>query len=167
MKRARAVTIATEILGNRITEKVRIGQGATYSPETDANLSHVFPGYGYALSQVEMPPTLIPGFFDTVTALARDMADHGVTPDELARARNPRLALLHKNQQTNEYWLITLTGALSDPRLFDLIRTTFPDYESLTLSDVQAAARSVFRDDAAWKVVIRAADAAGPIADGS
>ena len=160
MKRSRAVMIAAEILGNRLTEKVRMSQGATYSPETQANLSQVFPGYGYALSLVEMPPALIPGFFDTVSGIARDMIDNGVTADELDRARNPKLAGLKKSQQTNEYWLTNLTGALSDPRRYDLIRTTFPDYESLTLADIQAAARGVFRDDSAWKVVVRAAEQA-------
>ena len=115
MKRSRAVMIAAEILGNRLTEKVRIGQGATYSPETRAILSEVFPNYGYALSTVEMPPPLIPRFFDTVAAITRDMAEHGVTADELERARNPRLAGLRKSQETNEYWLANLTGALADP----------------------------------------------------
>ncbi len=156
MKRSRAVMIAAEILGNRLTEKVRIGQGATYSPETRAILSEVFPNYGYALSTVEMPPPLIPGFFDTVAAITRDMAEHGVTADELERARNPRLAGLRKSQETNEYWLANLTGALADPRRYDLIRTTFPDYQALTLADIQEATRSVFRDEAAWKLVIRA-----------
>ena len=160
MKRSRAVTIATEILGNRLTEKVRMGQGATYSPETQAYLSQAFPGFGYTLSLVEMPPTLIPGFYDTVSAIARDMADHGVTADELARARNPRLAGLRKSQETNEYWLTNLTGALADPRRYALIRSLFPDYESLTLGDIQAASRSVFRDEGAWKLVIRAAQGA-------
>jgi zinc protease len=157
MKRARAVMIAAEILGNRLTEKVRMGQGATYSPETQANLSQVFPGYGYALSMVEMPPASIPGFYDTVSAIARDIADHGVTAAELERARNPRLAGLKKSQQTNEYWLANLTGALSDPRRYALIRSTFPDYEALTLADIQEATRAVFHDDAAWKLIISAA----------
>ena len=157
MRRSRAVMIATEVLGNRLTEKVRMEQGATYSPQTQANLSQVFPGYGYALSMVEMPPSLIPGFYVTVSGIARDMAEHGVTADELERARNPRLAGLKKSQQTNEYWLTNLTGALADPRRYALIRSTFPDYESLTLADIQAATRAVFRDHAAWKVVIEAA----------
>lgn len=157
MKRARALMLAGDILGDRLLDKVRVAQGATYSPETQVNLSQAFPGYGYTLNLVEMPPPLIPGFFDTVSAIARDMGQKDVTSDELERARNPHVASLKKSQQTNEYWITNLTGALSDPRRLALIRTTFPDYEALTAADIQAVARDWFRDERAWKLVVKAA----------
>jgi hypothetical protein len=47
---------------------------------------------------------------------------------------------------------------MADPRRLALIRTTFPDYESLGLDDIQAAARNWFRDETAWKLVVKAAD---------
>lgn len=154
MKRSRAVMLAGDILGNRLLDTVRIAEGSTYSPETRVNLSQTFAGYGYALNLVEMPPPKLPGFFDTVAAAARDMRDKGVTADELERARNPRVANLRKAQLTNEYWLIDLTGALSDPRRLDLIRSTFPDYAAITAADIQAAARAWFRDETAFRLVI-------------
>jgi len=157
MKRSRALMLTGDILGNRLLDKVRIAQGATYSPETRVDLSQVFPGYGHILNMVEMPPPLIPGFFDTVSAIAADMGRNGVTADELARARNPHIASLRKAQLTNEYWLGNLGGALADPRRLDLIRTTFPDYEAVTQADIQAAAKAWFRDDKAWKLVVKAA----------
>jgi zinc protease len=160
MKRSRAIMLAGDVLENRLVDKVRIAQGATYSPETRVDLSQVFPGYGFTLNEVEMPPPLIPGFFDTVTATARDMIENGVSADELDRARNPRLAGLRKAQLTNEYWLADLTGALADPRRLELIRSTFPDYEGISLADIQAAARDWFKDDRAWRLVVRAGDQA-------
>jgi zinc protease len=159
MKRSRAIMLAGDVLENRLIDKVRIAQGATYSPQTHVDLSQVFPGYGYTLNEVEMPPPLIPGFFDTVTTTARDMIENGVSADELDRARNPRIAGLKKAQLTNEYWLADLTGALADPRRLDLIRSTFPDYEAINLADIQAAARDWFKDDAAWRLVVKAGDA--------
>ena len=72
------------------------------------------------------------------------------------RARNPRIANLRKAQLTNEYWLTDLDNAMSDPRKLDLIRTTFSDYEKLTTADLQAAARAWFRDETAWRMVVRA-----------
>jgi len=160
MRRARAVMLASDVLGNRLIEKVRMAEGATYSPETRPDLSQVFPGYGYVLNLVETPPPKIPGFFDTVSAIARDLREHGVTADEFDRARNPRVAGLRKAQLTNEYWMGNLTGALADPRRLALIRTTFPDYLAITPAEVQAAAKDWFRDETAWKLVIEAAGAA-------
>jgi zinc protease len=154
---ARAAMLAGEVLENRVVDKIRIAQGATYSPDTETALSETFPGYGLAYTAVEMPPAKIPGFFADVAAITADMRDHGVTEDELARARNPRIATIRKVQFTNEYWLVRLEGALSDPRRLTLIRTTLPDYEKVTTADVQAAARAWLVDAKAWKLVISAA----------
>jgi zinc protease len=157
MRRARAIMLASDVLANRLVEKVRMAQGATYSPETRADLSQVFPGYGYVFNLVEMPPPIIPGFFDTVADIGRDLGEHGISADEFERARNPHVTSLRKAQLTNEYWLGNLTGALADSRRLALIRTTFPDYAALTAADLKAAARDLFRADLAWRLVISAA----------
>jgi zinc protease len=156
MKRSRAGMLAGEVLQNRILDEVRIAQGATYSPETEASFSETTRGYGAAVSEVEMPPAKIPGFFDTVTRITGDLRDKGLTDDELARARNPRVSGIEKAQQTNEYWLERLSGSLADPRRLDLIRTTLPDYQTMTTADVQAAAKAYFVDGKAWRLVISA-----------
>lgn len=154
MRKSRALTLAGDIFGDRLLDKVRIAEGATYSPETRVNLSQAFAGYGYAFSLVEVKPASIPGFFDTVADIAKAMRESPVTDDELERARNPAVAGLRKAQATNEYWLTNLSGALADPRRLALIRTTFPDYGAVTPADIQAAARAWFKDETAWKLVI-------------
>jgi len=156
MKRSRAGMLAGEVLQNRILDQVRIAEGATYSPETEASFSESIEGYGSALSEVEMPPTKIPGFFDTVARITADLREKGLTDDELARARNPRVSGIEKAQLTNEYWLDRLSGSMADPRRLDLIRTTLPDYQAMTTADVQAAAKAYFVDGKAWKMVISA-----------
>jgi zinc protease len=161
MERSRAAMLAGEVLENRILDQVRIAQGATYSPETEVELSETFPRYGVAFSLVEMPPAKIPGFFASVAAITADLRSKGVTADELARAKNPRVAGIEKAQLTNEYWLQRLSGAQADPRRLDLIRTTLPDYAKITAQDVQAAAQAYFTDERAWKLVVE------PVAAGS
>lgn len=161
MPASRAAMLAGEVLQDRLIEKVRVAQGATYSPETAVDLSQVFPGYGLAFAEVEMPPPLIPGFFDAVKAITRDMANKEVSVDDITRARNPRMAGLRRSQLTNEYWLSDLDGSQGDPRRLDLIRTTFPDYEKVTPADIQAAAKQWFRADRAWELEVRAKPEAG------
>ena len=156
MQASRADMLAGEVLGNRLLDKVRIAQGASYSPEARVDLSQTFPGYGYAFALVEIPPAKIPGFFDSVASLTADMRDHGITADELTRARAPRVASLRKAQTTNEYWVTDLAGSLADPRRLDLIRSTFPDYEAVTTGDIQAAAKRWLVDTSAFKVVVKA-----------
>jgi zinc protease len=156
MKASRAAIIAGEVLGNRLLDRVRIAEGKTYSPETNVDLSETFPSYGLALNLVEMPPENIPGFFEATKQIAADIVAHGVTADELVRAKNPRIAGIRRSQLSNEYWVVSLANAQADPRRLDLIRSTFPDYESITAADVQAAAQRWFRPDKAWELVVEA-----------
>jgi zinc protease len=80
----------------------------------------------------------------------------GITADELERARNPHVSSIQKAMLTNEYWLQRLEGSIADPRRLDLIRTTLPDYASLTAADVQAAAARDFDAAKTWKLEIKA-----------
>ncbi len=156
MKRSRAGMLAGEVLQNRILDEVRIAEGATYSPEAEVSFSETTPGYGAAISEVEMPPEKIPGFFLKVTKIAADLRTKGLTEDELARARNPRVSGIEKAQLTNEYWLERLSGSIADPRRLELIRTTLPDYHAMTTADVQAAANVYFDNAKAWRMVVSA-----------
>ncbi len=163
MKASRAEMLTGEVLQNRLIDKIRIAEGKTYSPETEVDLSQSFPTYGFALAQVEVPPAEIPAFFASAKAIAADMAQKGVTADELERARNPRIAGIKRSQLTNDYWLIDLEGAQTDPRRLDLIRSTIPDYEAVTTSDIQRSARVWLTPSRAWELEIHAAASpAGP-----
>ncbi len=156
MQASRADMLAGEVLQNRLIDKIRIAEGKTYSPQTEVDLSQSFPTYGFALAEVEVPPAEIPGFFASVKSIAADMADHGVSADELERARNPRLAGIKRAQLTNDYWLLDLEGAQADPRRLDLIRSTLPDYAAVTTSDIQNAARRWLSAGRAFELEIHA-----------
>lgn len=152
---SRAAVLAGQVLEDRVIQKLRIAEGATYSPDVQVTLSETFPHYGDAYVTVETPPQKIPGFFADVAAITADLRDHGATADELERARNPRVTTIQRAQLTNEYWLARLEGSITDPRRLDIIRTTLPDYAKVSLADVQAAARTWFVDDKAWKLVVK------------
>jgi zinc protease len=154
MRRSRVNMLTGEVFENRLLDQVRIAEGATYSPEAETTLSQTFPGYGYLMAQVEMPPAKLPGFFSAAEKIANDMATGGITADELVRARAPRVAGLAKSQLTNEYWLADLSGSIAEPRKLDLIRSTFPDYNAVTAADIQDAAKRWLTSDKAWKLEI-------------
>ncbi len=168
MKRSRVEMLTGEVFENRLLDEVRIAEGATYSPETATQLSQVFPGYGFLLAQVEMPPAKLPGFFAAASKIAADMASEGITADELVRARAPRVAGLAKSQLTNEYWLADLAGSIAEPRKLDLIRSTFPDYDAVTAADIQAAAKRWLTPDSAWRLrIVARGEGAGQSAEGA
>ncbi len=160
-QKSRAVNVAAAVLENRLIDKVRIAEGASYSPAAAANPSDVFPTYGVAYASVETPPSKIAGFYKTVDEITADLAARGPTADELARAVRPRLETLAKAQQTNEYWLSWVSDADRDPRRLDIVRQTLPGYARLTAADVRKAA-AYFNDAKAWRLEVTPASPSTP-----
>jgi zinc protease len=135
---ARALFLAGDILENRVLEAIRIAEGATYSPESSVDQSTTFPGFGYAYSYVETPPSKVESFFAHVEEIIDDMKANGVTVDELVRAKKPEVEAMKKERLTNAYWLGSLADASADPRALDLIRSKIAQYEQVTPTDIQA-----------------------------
>ena len=154
LKRARAVNVLQDIIQNRLVDEVRVAQGATYSPQGESRPSEVYPGYGVLMDFVETPPSKVDSFFAAATHITADLRDHPPTPDELARALNPRLERIIKAQQTNGYWAGRLSGSIADPKRVDLIRSTLPDYRAVTAADVQQAAQAYLTPRTEWRLVI-------------
>ncbi len=153
-QRSRDLRILEQIIQARLFEQLRIADGASYVPETTLETSTVFPDYGYLDAAAEVPPDKIGLFFDIMGRITTSLKALEVSPDELERAKAPRVDLFTKSQQTNGYWLTALTGVQADPRKLDVIRTTIPDLKRVTAADVRRAAQLVLRDDRAWRMQV-------------
>ena len=164
MQTPRDLRIAEQILQTRLFDQLRIADGATYQAQTNLDTSQVFPGYGSVYAFAEVPPGKVQLFFDTVDKITADLRTTDVTTDELERARQPRVELFTKGQQTNTYWLNALSGAQVDPRKLEVIRTTIPDLKHVTIADVRAAAQRFFVNEKAWRMVILPQPAPVPVA---
>lgn len=155
---ARALGMAAEVLQLRLFDTLRAKEGSTYSPGAASTNSEVFPGYGFLYAQVETPPAKIANFFAEADRLVADLAAKGPTPDELDRAKRPRVQERVKIQQTNEYWLGTLGRAQSDPRDLQMARDLVSGAEKVTAADVQAAAAKFLVPAREWRMVVHAAE---------
>jgi len=154
---ARTVNIAAEVLEQRLIDKIRIKEGATYSPSVGSTPSDVFPTFGVVVASVETPPAKIPGFFTSVDDIVANLASAGPSEDELQRALRPRIETLRRAQQTNEYWLTWIEGAEADDRRLDVVRTTLPGYARITAADVKTALARYLGADRAWRLEVTAA----------
>ena len=150
-QQSRVLNTTSEVLGSRLIDQLRIAEGVTYSPVSNASLSQTFKGFGFLSASVETPPSKLDNFYKDVTKITGDMASAGVSADELERARKPHVQQITKAQQTNEYWVAMLHKAQSDPRRLALIRDTLPGYAKVTTGDVQQAARTYLQDARAWR----------------
>jgi zinc protease len=151
--------LETDILGEvmdlRLVDELREAQGVTYSPSVQYSHSQTWTGWGYLSASVEVPPAKLDGFFRDVTKIANDLKTKDITPDELERAKKPRIDKLQKSRLTNQYWLAELSGAQTEPRRLDFIRHIVPGTEKITIADVRHAAELVLKDDKAYRLEVQ------------
>ncbi|MBX5190470.1 insulinase family protein [Rhizobium sp. NZLR3b] len=151
LPRSFTANIATQIFQNRLIDRFRITEGASYAVEGDANLSREVPGYGYAFFYVETAPAKIARFYALVDEIANDLRAHDVSPDEFARAREPIVETLKHQRQSNEYWIEYLRGAQTDARRLDRIRDNLSGYDKVTAGDIREFAKTYFSPEKFWK----------------
>lgn len=146
--------LAQLVLQDRLFDELRVKQGKTYSPSSDVFTNSAFPDYGYTMVQTETPPETIAGVLATIDQIAADLAEKDVTPDELDRARKPRIESWGRNFRTNGYWIGALAGAQLDPDLLDNPRTIVPRLQAVTAADVRKAAKAYLVKDRAWRMTV-------------
>jgi zinc protease len=154
LQRTRNTAMMVQILELRLNDELREKQGATYSPSVSSSQSSVWNDWGLISASVEVPPELTDSFFRDTLKIAGDLRDRPPTEDELLRARQPYLEGLIRAQATNEYWLSQLSGAQTDPRRLDAVRSVLAGIERVRPLDVQAAARTFLKEDQAWRLVV-------------
>lgn len=153
-RKARAVRLALTILDDRLTEEYREALGATYSPQTEEDISQTFTGYGYVAAQVETPPADVARFWTTVDKIIAEMKAGQISDDTLLRARAPVVDQLRTSERSNGYWVAVLQDAQTNPRRFALMRTRVTDVEAITKDEIVAAARATFVNDKAVRIVV-------------
>jgi zinc protease len=147
--------ILGEIMDLRLIDELREAQGVTYSPSVSYAHSQTWTGWGYLAASVEVPPAKLDGFFRDVSKIANDLRTTDVTPDELDRAKKPRIDKLEKSRVTNQYWLGELSGAQTEPRRLDFIRHIVAGTQQVTVADVKHAAQLVLKDDKAYRLEVQ------------
>ena len=157
---ARTMTVISEIIRQRLIEQLRAVDGATYSPQTVADISQSVTGYGYLAAGVELPPAKIPLFQQRLTAIVADLRDKPVSADELDRAKTPLLQTRLRDQQQNIFWFSALIEARRDPRSFDAIRTRASGIQAVTADEVRSVSRKYLQRD--FEIVVSSDTRASP-----
>jgi len=150
-KEGRTIGLLARVLQLRVTDKIREELGIAYSPGASAQSSTVFPNYGYAFVQAEVPPENLPQLFQTVDEVAASLRDTPIEADELNRARLSSVEAIRRSQAQNGWWLSNLAAVQAKPDDIDAIRTATSDLEAVTPADIQRVAQAYLKPDAAWR----------------
>ena len=154
MQAPRTLRILSEIFSQRLLDELRTREGITYTPGVSSYSSMLTPGYGFIYALAQIPADKIDTFYNVVDRVAGDLRSQPVGADELERARGPRIEDIQRQQQTNEFWLSLLGGAMDDRRRLDVIRSTIPTLKLVTAEDLQKTAQTWLTGSAAYRVVV-------------
>lgn len=151
----RRLNIMASIFADRLRLKLREEMGGTYSPSARSMASDVFPGYGYMTSSIDIDPTMSDKIVDAMKEIAGDMATHGVTEDELERAKLPALTSVRESARTNGYWLGNVVSRAQDkPEVLDWARSRESDMASISKADIDALTKAYLSPDRLSRAII-------------
>ncbi len=155
VKIARRLGLLAEVFADRLRVKVREEIGGAYSPDAGTSLSDTYKDYGWLLTQITIEPPRAAEIEEAVLAIAADLHDHGVTDDELERARRPILNSLEESARTNGYWLgSVLASAQEQPQRLDWARSRPTDFATITVDELNALAKQYLSPDRAFRFTI-------------
>jgi zinc protease len=159
----RHLEILAAVFRDRLFEKFRAEQAASYSPDMAANWPNDFSSGGYLMAYTQVKPGDVDRFFAFADEVATDLIANPVSADELQRAVEPMKQAIERAASGNTFWLNQLKGATYDPARFTALGKLYSDYSSVTPPRLQELAKRYFVKDKAWKLVVSPQGSGAPV----
>lgn len=155
VREARQLDILAQIIGDRLFEKLRVIDGAAYSPTAQSDWPFGFDkGQGYLVVMSQLRPKRVDYFFQLVREIASDLAIHPVSADELQRALAPARQALARASTGNAFWMNQMEGATQDPRYVAAMKSMPRDMLSVTPEDLRALAAKYLVDSKSYTIEV-------------
>ncbi len=159
IREARQLDVLAEIFNDRLFDRLRAAQGASYSPSVGSNWPREFSGGGYIMAASLVRPQDVDAFYGYARDIARELMQTPVSADELVRTITPLKEMIYRASSSNAFFMNELEGASSDPRNLAALRSYVTDTESATPAVIQRLARKYFANDG-WSMVVLPKDVA-------
>lgn len=151
---SRQLEILTNLLSNRLLDRMREKLGASYAPQVFSSWPLDVDSGGSITALAQLQPRDVPVFFQTADEIAADLIANPPTADELARVTEPLKQQITRAATSSAFFMYQLEGATSDPSRFAAIRTILPDYTVTTPAIMQALAQRFLTPQRSWRVEI-------------
>jgi zinc protease len=150
----RELEVLAAVFRDRLFEKFRSEQAASYSPDMQNFWPDEFRSGGYLMAYSQVQPKDVERFYAFAAEVAADLKTNPVSADELQRAVEPLKQYVDRVMTGNQFWMNQLEGATYAPQRFTALGRLYVDYANITTARVQELARKYFRDDTSWKLLI-------------
>ncbi len=152
---ARAMEVLAAIFNDRLFDRLRAEQGASYGPVVDSHWPTGFDNSGgYLLVGSLLAPKDVDRFYGIARDIAADLVANPVGADELARNAVPIREQVARASTGNVYWMFLLEGATRDPRVTQAALSIEEDINGVTPADIQRLARAYLLPARQWSLAI-------------
>lgn len=168
IRTARQLDVLAAIFNDRLFERLRAQDGASYGPIVASDWPTGFDDGGYLLVGSLLAPKDLDRFYQIAADIARELATEPVSADELVRASGPIREQIARALTGNLYWMQLLEGASRDPRVVRAALSIENDAASVTPGDIQALAqRYLVAERRWWLSIVPPGQQAGQKPEGS
>ena len=151
---ARGLEVLAAIFNDRLFDRLRAEQGASYGPVVDSHWPTGFDTGGYLLVGSLLAPKDIDRFYEIAGSIAADLDANPIGADELARNSGPIREQVARASTGNVFWMYLLEGATRDPRITQSALSMESDISGVTAADIQRLARAFLKPDRQWSLAI-------------
>lgn len=160
--KTRTGNLLGEVLSDRLRVEIREKEGDAYSPQAGFSDSNFWIDDGGVTAVIQVDPAKTEKLTQRLMEIGVDLAENGVTEDELARAREPIIAQIRQARRSNGYWLgSVLSDSQRTPEVLDWARSIETGYSAITVDQASALAKEVLGKDNAIKLIIKTAEGSG------
>lgn len=149
----RCLTLASFIITERMTRKIREELGLVYSIDCFNQPAQAIPDTGFFGVQVPTKPENIERLATAVTELMTDFAASGPSDAELQTTKRQILNLQKEAFEKPGFWVGQLSELTYRDRTLDQLKGIEEYYQQLESSDVRSAAERVIRPDRAIRLL--------------
>lgn len=138
----RRLEALSEVLENRVMLEIREKLGSTYDPSANVWNGETLRDDGYFMIGLTAPPAAALTLAKRIRELAADLAQNGLTADELEAVRQPILSGNDARLRDNSYWLYHVLQALQEePGRLEWPRSRESDYRAMTVAELNDLAK--------------------------
>lgn len=150
----RKLEILAAVMRDRILDRIRSAEGASYSPTVINQWPVGQPGGGRIMAITLIPPDKTDLFFRVSREIAADLIARPIDTDELRRAMVPTAQMVVRRSSGNPFWMQQTEGGTFDPKRFAAINSIARDYGATTPAEIQALAAKYLAPDKDWSLVV-------------
>ncbi len=154
VREGRRLDVLAAILNDRMFERMRQEQGASYAPQAMSEWPDSLENGGNVMVASLLQPKDVSKFYEIARSIAGDLARTPPTDDELQRAIGPLKEQVVRASSGNMFWMMELEGASTEVAKFEALRTYLADIAGVTPAEVQRMAKQYLVPEAAWTMQV-------------